>query len=234
MVNVLLNNAISKLKNGTYKLDESIKPMDLVGIVFRRMICMIRGAIRKQGMKKCGKMLFVGKAVTLRNKNSLILGSGVTLGDYVELEALSRNGIVIGNDVKLGNYTIVRCTGNLKQIGKGVCIGDHSGFGDFCFFGASGGIRIGNNVIAGQNVRFHSSNHNFDRVDIPIKDQGVTSKGIEVDDDCWIGSGAVFLDGVKVGRGCVIGANSLVNKNIPPYSVAVGNPVRVLKSRKSI
>lgn len=204
-----------------------------MGIVLRRLICMLRGAIKKPGMRACGKMLFVGKGAKVLNRHSIILGSGVTLGDYVELEALSQNGITIGNNVKLGNFTILRCTGNLKQMGKGVSIGDHSGFGDFCFFGASGGIKIGSHVIAGQNVRFHSSNHNFARIDVPIKDQGTTCKGIEVEDDCWIGSGAVFLDGVKVGRGCVIGANSLVNRDIPPYSVAVGNPVRVIRNRKT-
>lgn len=233
MVNIL-NIFVSKLKNNTYEIDKNIKFINLLGVVSKRMHCLIRGLLKSAGMKKCGKVLFVGKAVKLFNKNFMQLGNGVTLGDHVELDALSQDGVIIGSNVKLGNYTILRCTGSLRNIGKGVCIGDHSGFGDFCFFGASGGIKIGSNVIAGQNVRFHSSNHNFDRIDIPIKDQGVTSKGIEVDDDCWIGSGAVFLDGVKVGRGCVIGANSLVNRNIPPYSVAVGNPVRVIKNRKSM
>lgn len=84
----------------------------------------------------------------------------------------------------------------------------------------------------GQNIRFHAQNHKFNNVNVPIRNQGTTQKGIVIEDDCWIGSGSVFLDGVKVGKGSVIGANSLVNKNIDPYSVAVGNPVRVVKKRK--
>jgi acetyltransferase-like isoleucine patch superfamily enzyme len=61
--------------------------------------------------------------------------------------------------------------------------------------------------------------------------QGVTHKGILIDEDCWIGAGTVFLDGVRVGKGCVIGANTIVNKDIPAYSVAVGNPVKIIKNR---
>lgn len=176
-------------------------------------------------------MLFIGRRVILKNKNAIELGNGVTLGNYVSLDGLSKEGLKIGNNVNIGSYTIIACSGSLKHLGKGMTIGDNSGIGDFSFFGAAGGIRIGKNVIMGQNVRFHSENHNFDRLDIPIKEQGVTNKGIIVGDDCWIGSGAVFLDGVKVGEGSVIGANTLVNKDIPPFSVAVGNPVKIVKNR---
>jgi acetyltransferase-like isoleucine patch superfamily enzyme len=70
-------------------------------------------------------------------------------------------------------------------------------------------------------------------LDIPIRLQGVTNKGIKIGNNCWIGSGAVFLDGVSVGDGCVIGANTLVNKSIPANSIVAGNPVRIIKSRKN-
>lgn len=234
MVNFLLNKAISKLKNGPFKLDESIRMMDLMGIVFRRIICAIRGAMKRPGMKACGKMLFVGKAVKLRNKHYMTLGSGVTLGDYVEVDALSINGVSIGNNFNMGSYSIIRCTGTIRKIGKGIKTGNNCGIGDYCFFGAAGGITIGDDVIMGQNVRFHSENHNFAELDIPIRLQGVSHKGIVIGNDCWIGAGCVFLDGVNVGEGCVIGSNTLVNKDIPPYSVAVGNPVRIIKNRKAM
>lgn len=99
------------------------------------------------------------------------------------------------------------------------------------FFEKSLDIKIGDNVIMGQNVRFHAQNHRFDRIDIPIRNQGTTQIRITIEDDCWIGGGTVFLDGVTVGTGSVIGANSLVNKDIEPYSVAVGNPAKVIKKR---
>ncbi|GIX58688.1 hypothetical protein BPADB04_37180 [Bacillus paranthracis] len=227
----LLNFLISKLKKTEYKLDSSITTINILGIVSSRTISLWRGFFKRIGLKKCGKVLFIGRRVILKNKNAIELGNGVTLGNYVSLDGLSKEGLKIGNNVNIGSYTIIACSGSLKHLGKGMTIGDNSGIGDFSFFGAAGGIRIGKNVIMGQNVRFHSENHNFDRLDIPIKEQGVTNKGIIVGDDCWIGSGAVFLDGVKVGEGSVIGANTLVNKDIPPFSVAVGNPVKIIKNR---
>lgn len=192
---------------------------------------MVRGIFRRFGFKSCGKLIFVGKKVMLFHKNRISLGNGVTLGNNVEINALSVNGVVIGNNVNLGNFSVIRCTGSFKKLGKGIKIGDNCGFGDYCFFGAAGGIQIGDNVIMGQNVRFHSENHNYSRLDIPIRMQGVTNKGINIEEDCWIGAGVVFLDGVTVGKGSVIGANTVVNKDIPPYSVAVGNPVKIIKNR---
>ena len=179
------------------------------------------------------KDLFVGEKVKIRNKNRIEIGNGVTLEDNVLLDGLSKDGLSIGNNVKIGSYTVISCSGSLKQLGKGFKIGENSGIGDFSFWG-SWWHRNRNNVIMGQNVRFHSENHNFSRIDIPIREQGVTNKGINIGDDCWIGSGVVFLDGVQVGSGCVIGANTLVNKSIPPYSVAVGNPMKIVKNRMDI
>jgi acetyltransferase-like isoleucine patch superfamily enzyme len=74
--------------------------------------------------------------------------------------------------------------------------------------------------------------HNFERVDIPIRKQGSLMKGIVIEDDVWIGCGCRILDGVRIGRGSVIGAGSVVNKNVPEYSVVVGVPGRVIKNRK--
>jgi acetyltransferase-like isoleucine patch superfamily enzyme len=83
----------------------------------------------------------------------------------------------------------------------------------------------------GQHVGFHPENHEFDRIDIPIREQGTTRQGITIEDDVWVGSNAIFLDGAHVGRGSVIGAGSVVRGNIPPYSIAVGVPARVIRSR---
>lgn len=197
--------------------------------------------LEKESGLKCGldfkvgyspERINSGKGVIIRHKNLIELGNGVSFGDYVEIDGLSVNGIKIGNNVKIGSFSKIRCTGTLTKIGKGIVIGNNCGFDDFCFFGASGGIEIGDNVIAGQSIKFHSENHIYSSNKVLIKDQGVSNKGIKIDGDCWIGSNTVFLDGVNVGKGCVIGANTIVNRDIPPFSVAVGNPVRVIRSRK--
>lgn len=228
----IINLLISKIKKQEFFLDENIKFTNLAQIISDRFISLLR--INKRiGLQTCGKIVFWGKGVKLKHKNYIVIGNGVTIDNYVEIDALSKNGVVIGDNVKVGSYTIIKCTGTLKKIGKGLKIGSNSGVGEFSFFGAAGGIEIGENVIMGQNIRFHSENHNFEEVDIPIKEQGVTNKGIRLGNDCWIGAGTVFLDGVTVGDGCVIGANTLVNKDIPSFSIAVGNPVKIINSRKN-
>ena len=102
--------------------------------------------------------------------------------------------------------------------------------GDFCFFGSAGGIEIGNDVMMGQNVRFHAQNHNYSGEEL-IREQGVNSKGIKIGNNCWIGSGVVFLDGVTIGNGCVIGSNTVVTKSFPDNSVVVGYAGKKLKDR---
>jgi acetyltransferase-like isoleucine patch superfamily enzyme len=147
------------------------------------------------------------------------------------IDGLSEDGVTVGRNVNIGPYCQIEATGVITSIGKGVMIGDNSGMGAFCFVGAAGGVRIGNNVIMGQRVSFHSEDHRFDRIDVPIRMQGVTRKGIEIGDDCWIGAGVVFLDGACVGNGCVIGAGAVVKGVIPQNSIAVGVPARVIRKR---
>ena len=72
----------------------------------------------------------------------------------------------------------------------------------------------------------------FSDPEMLIHEQGMIGLGIKIEDDVWIGAGAIILDGVTIGRGSVIGAGAVVTKNIPPYSVAVGVPARVIKKRE--
>lgn len=98
-------------------------------------------------------------------------------------------------------------------------------------FGCAGGVKIGNDIIAGQNIRFHSENHNYLDKNKLIKEQGVSHKGITVGNNCWIGAGVVFLDGVKVEDGCVIAANAVLTGNYPKNSIIGGIPAKVIKER---
>lgn len=233
-MHAILNELITKIKKQEYEIDKDIEFRDICIASSDRITMLFRGTIRKVGFKRKGRKTFIGKGVKLKYKHYIIVGNGVTIEDNVELNGLSINGIKLGDNVKIGSNTIIACTGSFKKIGQGIEIGSNSGVGDYCFFGAAGGIKVGKDVIMGQNVRFHSENHNFQRLDVPIKEQGVTNIGIEIGDDCWIGSGAVFLDGVTVGEGCVIGANTLINKSVPSHSIVVGNPMKIIKNRKEL
>jgi len=76
-----------------------------------------------------------------------------------------------------------------------------------------------------------TENHNFRDSTRLIREQGVTYKGIVIEDDVWIGSKATIVDGVTIGQGAVIGAGSVVTKSIPAYAIAVGVPARVIGTR---
>lgn len=92
-------------------------------------------------------------------------------------------------------------------------------------------MTIGDNVLMGQRVSLHSQNHNFDDVDASIKAQGVSSKGIVIEDGCWLGSGAIILDGVHLGAGTVVAAGAVVTRSFGPDVVIGGNPARILRER---
>lgn len=94
-----------------------------------------------------------------------------------------------------------------------------------------GRFKIGSNCAIAPNCMIIGSNHVFKDRTRNFKEQGFVCKGIIIEDDVWIGANSVVLDGVTIGKGCVIGAGSIVTKSIPPYSVAVGNPCRVIKER---
>ena len=94
-------------------------------------------------------------------------------------------------------------------------------------------IKIGNNVRIAPNVMIISANHVFDNTDIPICKQGMDVKPITIEDDVWVAGRVNIMAGVTIGKGSVIGAGSIVTKDIPPYSVAVGVPAKVIKYRFS-
>ena len=222
---------IKKIKGDDFELDKDISLGYLLGNIISMTINLIRGNIKTFSSKKSSILVFVGKKSKIKMNKKIKLGKGVNIGENVVIDALSKKGVIIGNNVRIGDYTRILCTGSLKKLGVGFKIGDNCGIGDSCFFGSAGGISIGNDVIMGQNIRFHSENHNYEDTNIPIRMQGVSNKGINVGNDCWIGAGVVILDGVSIGDGCVIGANTLVNKDIPDNYIAVGNPVRLIKKR---
>mgnify|MGYP000956399363 CR=1 FL=1 len=101
-----------------------------------------------------------------------------------------------------------------------------------CYSHLCGSIFIGDDVQLGPKVVIWSKNHVFSSLDIPINKQGHTDEPIIIGNNVWIGASAVILPGVSVGEGSVVGAGSIVAKDIPPYSIAVGNPAKVIRSRK--
>jgi len=117
-------------------------------------------------------------------------------------------------------------------IARRISIGDYSSIGMNCV--VQGGVKIGNNVMMGPQVFIYTQNHNHDRTDIPMIAQGYEEeKPVVIGDDVWIGSRVTILPGVHIGEGAIIGASSVVTKDVPAYSIVGGNPAKVIKSRKT-
>ena len=91
-------------------------------------------------------------------------------------------------------------------------------------------INIGDEVLLGPNVAIYCSTHNFENIKVPIKSQGYKVASVNLKAGCWIGINSVILPGVTIGRNSVVGANSLVNKDIPDYCIAVGSPAKVIRN----
>lgn len=214
-----------------FKLDEQIGLSYLIAVCWKYAWMLLRGSLFSLGNSKIKGRIFLGKKVKVKCKKNLVVGRKCKLHDGVEIDALSTTGVTLGNCVVLGRNSRIECTGSLNFVGRGCSIGDNSAFGSECFFGAAGGIIIGKDVIAGQNVRFHSENHLFADSRKLIREQGVSHKGIIVGNNCWIGAGAVFLDGAEIGDGCVVGANAVITKKFPDNCVIAGVPAKVIGKR---
>ncbi len=123
--------------------------------------------------------------------------------------------------------------GVIFKFPENIKIGNHVGISEYTLIDGDGGISIGNFVRIASHVSVISFEHNYQRTNAPIKFQGKTKKKVIIEDDVWIGSGVRVLAGVKIGKGSIIGANSVVTKTIPPLSIAIGLPARVIKRRHS-
>jgi acetyltransferase-like isoleucine patch superfamily enzyme len=110
-------------------------------------------------------------------------------------------------------------------------MGNNSNIGPYNYIGCSGKITIGDNVMLAPRVSIYAENHVFDNPNITIKAQGVSKMDVVIEDDCWIAANVVILAGVTIGKGSVVAAGSVVNEDVPAFSVVAGVPARVIKSR---
>jgi galactoside O-acetyltransferase len=96
-----------------------------------------------------------------------------------------------------------------------------------------GEIIIGNDVLIGPNVVIRASNHVYDRLDIPIREQGHSGGRIVIEDDVWIGANAVITPNVTIGKGAVVAAGAVVVHNVDPYDIVGGVPAKTIANRKA-
>lgn len=162
---------------------------------------------------------------------SLHFENNVFIGDRVVIYQAADGGSVnIGKNTHIHQDTVIE-TG----AGGGLTIGADTHIQPRCQFSAyKSQIQIGNHVQIAPNCSFYPYDHGF-KPGEPIHSQPLHTKGgIIVDDDAWLGVGVIVLDGVRIGKGSVVGAGSVVTHSIPDKTIAVGNPARVIKKRSEI
>ena len=113
-----------------------------------------------------------------------------------------------------------------------VSLGDYSGIGvNAKIYGT---CVIGSHVMMGEDCTIITRNHAHCRTDIPMMEQGFEEeKPVHIGNDVWIGDRVIIMPGVLIGDGCIIGAGAVVTRDIPPYSIAVGVPAKIIKSRRT-
>jgi acetyltransferase-like isoleucine patch superfamily enzyme len=197
-----------------------------------RRLQLLRGWLVKVRGAKAGERFGLGSGVQIQHPEFLTAGHDVTILDNAFLDCLSDGGVRIGDHTAFHTGFRLHCSHNRDQLGF-FRIGTRCLVEAYVVMDASGGgITIGDHALIGQMVTIHAGSHRFDDPDRLIIEHGTTHEGVVIEDDCWIGAKASILDGVTIGRGSVIGAGAVVTRTIPPYSVAVGNPARVIRRRE--
>jgi acetyltransferase-like isoleucine patch superfamily enzyme len=192
----------------------------IVGIVLRtivyRLIMHIQGVVA------------IENGVRIRFANHVRLARGVYLDEGVYLHALP-HGIEIGENTYVMHHAELHVYNFRDLPHAGIKIGKNCLISEFTILRGQGGITIGDNVYTSPFVQIVAVNHVYDDPHRPIIEQGITAQGIVIEDNAWIGSSAIILDGVRVGKGAVVAAGAVVSKDVPPHTVVAGVPAKVIK-----
>lgn len=210
---------------------------------------MLRNFLYRIIFKQVGSPVRIRPHVKFTDARWLAIDDRATLEPQVCIDIPQMNDVYIGKSVKLHQGVRISCRGENGRVflGEKVCldrgvdvkvhyggqmiIGDRTYIGPYTCMSGFGKIEIGKDCLIASHSSIYAHNHNFSNPNKKIAEQGFSIKGITIEDDCWLGSGVKVMDGVTIGKGSVIGAGAVVTKDIPPYSVAVGVPAKVISQR---
>lgn len=221
---------IIRLRNKTFFIDSCLDSGAILQLIWIQLWSFFRG-LKVLFFLKNPKGMLLGKRVGFFNISKIKWGKFLRLGNDVYVSALGRQGVEFGNNVSIGAFSRIIVSTSFNKIGEIIKIGNNVGIGEFAYLGGSGGLEIGDECIIGQYLSCHPENHHYDILDISIRHQGVSRKGIKIGKNCWIGSKVTILDGVEIGNGCVLAAGSVITKSFPENSIIGGVPAKLLKTR---
>ncbi|WP_416669685.1 acyltransferase [Egbenema bharatensis] len=185
----------------------------------------LRRIIYPSLFRKFGHGVEIEPNVQFVRAQSIDLGASVSICSYTLLNCWDGGELSLDDLVRLDQGI------HIQTLGATISIGARTYMGPYVCIAGPGNISIGKDCLIASHTGIYANNHIFVDPKTPINLQGLSSKGITIEDDCWLGSGVRVIDGVTIGKGSIIGAGAVVNKNIPPYSIAVGVPARVVGTR---
>jgi acetyltransferase-like isoleucine patch superfamily enzyme len=178
--------------------------------------------------KKTGSGFILGRNVVIRHPINIEINDNVTIDDnsLVDGRGAGEEGLVLEDGVIINRNCMIQAKSGYIRIGR------RSTFGSNSVIVSMSGVDIGEAVLAAGNVYISAGAYSIEDTSKPIMDQTAYSKRpIKIGDHVWIGTGAIILDGVNVGKGAVIGAGAVVTKDVPENSIVAGVPAKVIRMR---
>lgn len=178
--------------------------------------------------KRLGRGLVCGRWVSIRQPERIEIGDNVFIDDGavldIRLKKSDMGKIILGNSVVLGRNTIVVAKDGAIQLHDGVNVSSN------CRIATESKISIGKSTLVAAYCYIGPGNHQSGNNDVPLIEREMENRGgVSIGAHVWIGAHTTILDGVEIGDGAIIGAHSLVRDNIPPRTVAVGTPAKVIR-----
>jgi acetyltransferase-like isoleucine patch superfamily enzyme len=200
----------------------------LCGVTPGALGLLLRARLYPKLLGRVGRNVTFGANVVLRHPHKIRIGDNVVIDDNCCLDAkgTDNEGIAIGNGVFIGRNTILSCKNG------DIVVEDDANIGFNTEIFSASRVRIGRKVLVAAYTYLVGGDHLYDRVDVPVLEQGRTARGIDVGDHVWLGAHVVVTDGSTIGRDAIIGAGAVVVGAIPDFAIAAGIPARVLRDRR--
>ena len=191
---------------------------NIIKLLGKAAVCSVRG------LGRSGKNAYVSPFA------ELCFPARIRLGDHAVLE---RHARLVANGAKaridIGDASVVFAYALLKTDGGAIHIGRFCSVHDYAVIYGYGGVHIGEDVHIASHAVLVASDHDYALLGTDRFSREMKGEGIRIEESVWIGVNAVILDGVRIGTGSVIGAGAVVSRDIPPHSLALGVPARVVK-----